>query len=218
MPFASQHVSIGAREIQGFLDCPDEPRALVLFVHEHGCGRHDPEDNQIATTLHKSGFATLLVDLFDPKERYELSVSAREAELSARIADVIDWLLAVPPLKGLALHCVGSGDIADPLLRAACTPGHSVGRIVLWAPRREPDANLLRRAPPTLILGNDGPGLPDKRDVQTVGKPNRGLPVGSAGKARIETAGHRIAEWIGRDDEGSPASNPMQAQPLLHSQ
>ena len=79
LPFASQHVSIGQREFQGFLDCPDDPRGFVIFVHDGGCGRHSPEDNQIATTLHKLGFATLLVDLFDPNEQYELSSAAREA-------------------------------------------------------------------------------------------------------------------------------------------
>jgi hypothetical protein len=217
MPFASQHISIGPRQIQAFLDCPDDPRALVLFVHERGCGRHDPVDNQIATTLHNSGFATLLVDLFDPKEQYELSASARGVELPDRIGDVIDWLVAVPPLKGLALHCVGSGDIADALLRAVCTAGRPVTRVVLFAPPRKPDAELLGRAPPTLILGNASPPLPDRRDVGTVAKPIEGLPLGSAARARLEAAGHRIAEWIGRDEEGTRAPDRVQASRLSHS-
>lgn len=186
MPFPSQHVSIGTREFQGFLDCPEDARALVLFVHERGCGRHNPEDNQIATALHKLGFATLLVDLFDPKEQYELSASAREAKLPARIAEVIDWALSAPALKGLALHCVGSGDIADPLLRTMCTPGRSIGRVVLLGPPCEPDAELLGQAPPTLVLDKAGR-----------------VSLDPEGKARLQAAARSIAEWIGRTGDGS---------------
>lgn len=218
MPFASQHVSIGKREFQGFLDCPEEPRGLVLFVHEHGCGRHSPDDNQIATALHKLGFATLLVDLFDPKEQHELMPASREAELSARIGEVIDWAVSAPALNGLTLHCVGSGDIADPLLRAVRASDRAVSRIALFAPRRDPDAELIGQAPPTLILGRASDIPADERNADPAARSIIRVPLDTLGKARLEAAGRHIGEWIGCDRRPAPAQDrppqPESASPV----
>lgn len=213
MPFASQHVSIGARELQGFLDYPEDPQGLVLFVHEHGCGRHNPDDNQIATTLHKLGFATLLVDLFGPKEQHELVPASREAELSTRICEVIDWTASAPALNGLALHCVGSGNIAEPLLRAVLASDRTVSRVALFAPPRDPDGRLIGQAPPMLILHRCGDIPADQRSADPAVKSITRVSLDPLGEARLEGAGRHIGEWIGCDRRTAPAQDrPPQDQ------
>jgi hypothetical protein len=207
-PFASQHVSIGPKGLQGFLDTPDEPQGLVLFVHEHGCGRHDPEDNQVAAALHKSGFATLLVDLFDPKERFEFSAAQRETELPLRIGDVIDWARIAPPLKDLALYCVGSGDIAEPLLRTTRTKNRAVVRIALVAPAREPDRDLIAHAPPALILAGPIQAIHVPNTGEPGANPPHGLPLDSFGRARLEETARQIAQWFGQAGSASVVVHP----------
>lgn len=204
-PFASQHVSIGPRGLQGYLDTPDEPQGLVLFVHEHGCGRHNPEDNQVAAALHKFGFATLLVDLFDPKERFEFSAAQCETELPLRIGDVIDWARIAPPLKDLELYCVGSGDIAEPLLRTTSTKNPAVVRIALVAPAREPDKDLITRAPPTLIMVKP---IHVPNTGQPGATPPHGLPLDNLGRGRLEETARQVAEWFSRARSTSVVVHP----------
>jgi hypothetical protein len=76
---------------------PEPPRALVLFAHGSGSGRHSPRNRRVAGELQGAGLATVLADLLTPQEE---QVDARTGALrfdigllSERVAALTDWLV-----------------------------------------------------------------------------------------------------------------------------
>jgi hypothetical protein len=61
-------VSVGAVELEGNLDIPEDAQGIVLFAHGSGSGRHSPRNRYVAEVLRKAGLATLLVDLLTLEE------------------------------------------------------------------------------------------------------------------------------------------------------
>jgi hypothetical protein len=61
-------VSVGAVELEGNLDIPEDAQGIVLFAHASGSGRHSPRNRYVAEVLRKAGLATLLVDLLTLEE------------------------------------------------------------------------------------------------------------------------------------------------------
>lgn len=62
-------INLKDQVIDGDLDLPDQPKALVIFVHGSGSGRFSPRNRSVADYLFQRGVATFLCDLTDDEER-----------------------------------------------------------------------------------------------------------------------------------------------------
>lgn len=86
-------------ELNGILTLypKQEKKGIVVFAHGSGSGRHSPRNQYVASVLHNSGIATLLVDLLTTEEQ-KIDERTREYRFNIRLlvnrlAAVTDWLL-----------------------------------------------------------------------------------------------------------------------------
>jgi putative phosphoribosyl transferase len=57
--------------LEGDLSIPKDAKAIVLFAHGSGSGRHSTRNQHVAQTLNDAGFATLLVDLLLRRKKWK---------------------------------------------------------------------------------------------------------------------------------------------------
>src|SRR5258708_15806952 len=100
-------VPAGSVTLEGNLSLPEEARAVVLFAHGSGSGRHSPRNRYVARVLNEAKLATLLIDLLTLDEEV---VDARTAQLrfdiellAERLVGATDWLAQDPHTKQLRI-------------------------------------------------------------------------------------------------------------------
>ncbi|HZY18426.1 MAG TPA: alpha/beta hydrolase [Ramlibacter sp.] len=153
----------GTVHLTGDLVLPPESRALVLFSHGSGSGRHSSRNRRVAAHLQAAGIGTLLLDLLTPAEE---AVDARTGHLrfdipllSHRLLDAATWIGKEPQLAGSALGLFGASTGSAAALIAAAKLGPRVAAVVSRGGR--PDlagaAVLDAVTAPTLLIagGND---------------------------------------------------------------
>jgi pimeloyl-ACP methyl ester carboxylesterase len=138
---------------------PEPPRALVLFAHGSGSGRHSPRNRRVAGELQGAGLATVLADLLTPQEE---QVDARTGALrfdigllSERVAALTDWLVGQERFADLGVGLFGASTGAAAALVAAAARPASVEAVVSRGGRPDLAGGLLRlvRQPTLLIVG-----------------------------------------------------------------
>ena len=138
---------------------PEPPRALVLFAHGSGSGRHSPRNRRVAGELQGAGLATVLADLLTPQEE---QVDARTGALrfdigllSERVAALTDWLVGQERFADLRVGLFGASTGAEAALAAAAARPASVEAVVSRGGRPDLAGGLLRlvRQPTLLIVG-----------------------------------------------------------------
>src|SRR5260221_6737447 len=112
-PIATEHlvhVAADAVTLDGDLRLPEDARAVVLFAHGSGSGRHSFRNRHVARLLNEAKLATLLIDLLTANEeaidlhtahlRFDIELLARKdsrrhglADSARRHASPSDWLL-----------------------------------------------------------------------------------------------------------------------------
>jgi putative phosphoribosyl transferase len=152
-----QDVTIGRHRLRAFLDVPESATGLVIFAHGSGSGRHSPRNQYVAAGLHRSQFATLLVDLLTPQEEMDRRNVFDVRLLAGRLREAADWAAAVEPLTKLPVGYFGASTGAAAALIAASMPDDRAKAVVSRGGR--PDlagqAALARaRAPTLLIVGS----------------------------------------------------------------
>jgi putative phosphoribosyl transferase len=162
MNVQEREVSVSVEDgvtLNGSLVMPDGAKAVVLFAHGSGSSRHSPRNRYVAGVLHRSGLATLLIDL--------LSVDEEEAErftrhlrfdielLAGRLVGVTHWLLRDPSTSRLAIGYFGSSTGAAAALVAAAREPDRIGAVVSRGGRPDLAGDALPRvrAPTLLIVG-----------------------------------------------------------------
>jgi dienelactone hydrolase len=159
----SQPVEIAADRVvlAGDLSLPAGVRALAVFAHGSGSGRHSPRNRQVATQLNQAGVGTLLVDLLTADEEVIDRTTAHlrfDIRLLAdRLLAVAGWLARHPKARGLPLGYFGaSTGAAAALIAAAERPG-AVGAVVSRGGRPDLAGPALARvqAPTMLIVGGE---------------------------------------------------------------
>ncbi|MFD1559723.1 dienelactone hydrolase family protein [Paraburkholderia silviterrae] len=140
----------------GTLEIPDPARAVVVFAHGSGSSRFSPRNRQVASGLHRAGFATLLFDLLTPDEQRHDSIGAAYrfdiALLARRLGGTLAWLAARPDLAALPAGLFGASTGAAAALVAGAQ-ARGVGAIVSRGGR--PDLagpSLACVAAPTLLI------------------------------------------------------------------
>jgi putative phosphoribosyl transferase len=155
----SVSVPAGSLSVEGDLVLPPDPAGVVLFAHGSGSSRFSPRNRAVAETLHRAGFATLLVDLLTAEED-ELDRRTRELRfdvefLAGRLLAALDWLTAEHSTAGLPLGLFGASTGAAAALVAAARRPAAVVAVVSRGGRPDLAGAALAevRAPVLLVVG-----------------------------------------------------------------
>jgi putative phosphoribosyl transferase len=152
-------VLAGPVRLDGDLAMPADARGVVLFAHGSGSGRHSPRNRQVAATLGRVGFATLLLDLLTLEEEAADRQSGRlrfDVELLAgRLLAAAGWLAADQRTAGLPIGLFGASTGAGAALLAAAERPQTVAAVVSRGGRPDLAGAALGRvqAPTLLIVG-----------------------------------------------------------------
>ncbi len=84
-------LELGTATLHAIVRIPSAMRAVVLFAHGSGSGRHSPRNNYVAQRLAQSGIATVLADLLTAHEE---AIDILTAQLRFDIAMLSDRLRA----------------------------------------------------------------------------------------------------------------------------
>jgi len=156
---AEVRVPLAAVELDGSLRIPPGARAIVVFAHGSGSGRHSPRNRYVADVLTTAGLATFLVDLLT---RQEEMVDLQTAELrfdigllAERLGGVTDWLASEPATATMSIGYFGASTGAAAALIAAADRPQTVRAIVSRGGRPDLAMSVLPsiRQPTLLIVG-----------------------------------------------------------------
>jgi putative phosphoribosyl transferase len=152
-----EDVAIGAGGITvpGRLTMPDDARAVVLFAHGSGSGRHSPRNQFVASVLNDAGLGTLLLDLLTPAEENDRANVFDIELLAARLLGATHWLLDEERVDPATIGWFGASTGAGAALWAAAEPGAPVSAIVSRGGRPDLAGSRLAsvRQPTLLIVG-----------------------------------------------------------------
>src|ERR1700730_4487928 len=155
------HVAADAVTLDGNLRLPEDARAVVLFAHGSGSGRHSSRNRHVAQLLNEAKLATLLIDLLTANEeaidlhtaylRFDIELLAR------RLVGATDWLTQRPDTRHLPIGCFGASTSAAAALVAATRRPDVIGAIVSRGGRPDLAGPALPRvrAPTLLIVGGN---------------------------------------------------------------
>jgi dienelactone hydrolase len=154
IPYKTVHLA-------GNLSIPKDAQAIVLFVHGSGSSRFSQRNQQVAETLQKAGFATLLFDLLTSEEE---ALDSKTGELrfdiellAARLLAAKSWILKQPATRHFLMGYFGASTGGGAALVAAAQEPQAVKAVVSRGGR--PDlagkALLHVRAPTLLIVGGN---------------------------------------------------------------
>jgi pimeloyl-ACP methyl ester carboxylesterase len=116
-------IAAGTVTLDADVTVPPDAWGVVAFAHGSGSSRHSPRNREVAASLARSGFATVLADLLTPDEeradrrtghlRFDIDL------LAARTVAVVDWVAAQPALSPLPVGLFGASTGAAAALLAA---------------------------------------------------------------------------------------------------
>lgn len=105
--------------IEGELAAPPDAAGLVTLVNGQWGVRYASRETEVAATLRREGFATLLVELLTPEESTDRSKRFETESLADRLAGVADWLDHRRRFAELPRGLLGAGPGGATVLRAA---------------------------------------------------------------------------------------------------
>jgi len=112
-------IPVGEIRLKGILSIPEDCMAIVVFSHGSGSSRLSKRNQNVAESLQKKGFGTLLFDLLTPEEdlyylnRFEIDM------LHERLIAATKWLQKHPSAKDLGIAYFGASTGAASALKAA---------------------------------------------------------------------------------------------------
>ena len=163
-PIVAEHLFYVAADgvtLDGDLRRPEDARAVVLFAHGSGSGRHSSRNRHVAQLLNEAKLATLLIDLLTGDEeaidlqtahlRFDIELLAR------RLVGATDWLTQRADTRYLPIGYFGASTGAAAALVAATKRPDVIGAIVSRGGRPDLAGPALPhvRAPTLLIVGGN---------------------------------------------------------------
>src|SRR6476469_5715582 len=112
-------VPSGHVALKGDLWIPQDPFAMVVFVHGSGSSRLSPRNQMVATYLNKQGIATFLFDLLTLTEDKDYSNRFNISLLCDRLMDATRWVLEQKESSNLKLGFFGASTGAAAALIAS---------------------------------------------------------------------------------------------------
>ena len=154
---SSRLVSIGPKQLEGFLTVPEHATGLIIFAHGSGSSRLSPRNAFVAEALQLRGMATLLFDLLTDEEALDRRNVFDVPLLASRLEEAVAWARADAEVGALNTGLFGaSTGSAAALVAAAEIPEH-VAVIVSRGGRPDLAGAALHKvsAPTLLIVGGD---------------------------------------------------------------
>ena len=150
-------LDLGSVTLDGELHFLPRPRGLVIFAHGSGSSRLSPRNRQVAATLNRFGFATLLFDLLTEPEAGRRELVFDIPLLARRLEQVTRWAIDEPATRGLPIGYFGASTGAAAALRAAAVVGGSVAAVVSRGGRPDLAADRLAyvSAATLLLVGSN---------------------------------------------------------------
>jgi pimeloyl-ACP methyl ester carboxylesterase len=161
---ASESVAIPigtGQQLEADLRVPEKASGLIVFAHGSGSSRFSSRNRQVAETLHRRGFGTLLLDLLTHDEeqidRYTSEYRFDIGRMATRVIAATDWLHDREDLSSLLIGYFGASTGAAAALVAASERPYSVEAVVSRGGRPDLAGRALRRVktPTLLIVGQD---------------------------------------------------------------
>jgi len=147
--------------VNGDLREPSETRGLIIFAHGSGSSRFSTRNRQVAESLERRGFATLLLDLLTARED---ALDQRAGEyrfdiqrLGTRVIAAVEWAANRPGLRDLPIGCFGASTGAAAALIAAAARPDRITAVVSRGGRPDLAHTALPgvTSPTLLIVGGD---------------------------------------------------------------
>lgn len=158
----SVRVTTARVQLDGDLSLPVHARGVVLFAHGSGSSRFSSRNRHVASLLHESGLATLLIDLLTPNEE---DIDRRTGEyrfdigrLAERLVGAADWLATDAATEKLPLSLFGASTGGGAALVAASELPDRIAAVVSRGGRPDLAGNALERVHAATLLivgGND---------------------------------------------------------------
>lgn len=197
--------------LPGNLTIPHGSRALVIFAHGSGSGRHSPRNRFVAAQLNRSGLATLLLDLLTAEEeriddvtgelRFDIGL------LAERVAQAVSWAGRHREVAHFPVGLFGaSTGAAAALVAAAGLPPGAVEAVVSRGGRPDLAAEALAavRCPTLLIVGGRDDaviGLNEQAQARMPGTTKLVIVPGATHlfeePGTLEEVARLAAEWFG---------------------
>ncbi len=182
--FYTVSIPVDSEEINGDLNIPENPRALILFVHGSGSSRLSPRNRFVADYLNKNGLASFLFDLLTPsEERRDIHTAEYRFNipfLTERLLLAIDWIKKDERVKYLKIGLFGASTGAASALIAAAKRKKDIYAVVSRGGRPDLAWEHLQdvEAPTLLIVGGlDYPVIKLNEDAYTLLKCEKKLVV-----------------------------------------
>lgn len=140
---------------------PDGARAVVVFAHGSGSGRHSPRNRHVAAGLRRTGCATLLMDLLTTdEERVDLHTREYRFDiplLAGRLTGAVDWLAGQDDTATLPAVAFGASTGAAAALTTAAERHDRIRGVISRGGRPDLASDALPRvtAPTLLIVGGN---------------------------------------------------------------
>jgi putative phosphoribosyl transferase len=117
-------------QLEGELMLPEDASGLVIFSHGSGSSRHSPRNKEVAGSLQRAGFATLLFDLLTEEEELVYENRFDIESLTERLISVTRWAGRLNEVQDLPIGYFGASTGAASALRAAARLGEYVKAVV----------------------------------------------------------------------------------------
>src|SRR6267154_3758005 len=155
-------IPAGRAVLSGNLTIPENPMALVLFMHGSGSSRFSPRNQFVARTLNRAGLGTLLFDLLTPEEG-ALDIYTREHRfnislLAERLLHATKWPRQQEETRDQRIGYFGSSTGGAAALVAAAELPQHVGAVVSRGGRPDLAGDALPKVQAATLLivgGND---------------------------------------------------------------
>jgi pimeloyl-ACP methyl ester carboxylesterase len=205
-------IDAGPVTLTGNLTLPLDARAIILFAHGSGSGRHSSRNRFVASQLQESRLATLLFDLLTEAEEAEDHYTAHLrfdiGLLAERLVGATDWLTHQRLTAELPVGYFGASTGGGAALVAAADRHERVRAVVSRGGRPDlaRESLPLVTAPTLLIVGGDDDvviGL-NQAALRRLGAPVKELAIIPGASHLFEEPGaleevaRLAAEWFGR--------------------
>jgi len=154
---SSRLVSIGPKQLEGFLTVPEHATGLIIFAHGSGSSRLSPRNAFVAEALQLRGMATLLFDLLTDEEALDRRNVFDVPLLASRLEEAVAWARADAEVEALKAGLFGASTGSAAALVAAAEIPEGVAVIVSRGGRPDLAGAALHKvsAPTLLIVGGD---------------------------------------------------------------
>ncbi len=216
-------IPVGGVVLDGHLHLPEPARAVVVFAHGSGSGRHSPRNRFVADVLVAAGLGTLLLDLLSPGEERLRANVFDIGLLAARLTGATSWVRARPDTAGCRIGYFGASTGAGAALWAAADDPGAVAAVVSRGGRPDLASERLGEVtiPTLLIVGGDDAAVleANRRALAELAPPSRLTVVEGAGHlfeepGTLAEAAIAARDWFTRfllDDGPSRAGDPSRA-------